>query len=65
MPLGKPAGVRCIQLTDDNACAIFGRPERPEVCRQLRPEPTMCGASAEQALRYLSRLESLTRPTAA
>ncbi|SFN29318.1 hypothetical protein SAMN05216289_11233 [Dokdonella immobilis] len=64
MPFGKPAGVRCIQLTDDNACAIFGRPERPEVCRQLRPEPAMCGTRAEQALHYLSRLESLTRPAA-
>ena len=31
MPQGKPAGVRCVQLTDDNRCAIFGQPERPKV----------------------------------
>ncbi|MBL8300799.1 MAG: YkgJ family cysteine cluster protein, partial [Rhodanobacteraceae bacterium] len=37
MPRGKPAGVRCIQLTDDNRCAIFHSPERPEVCGRLRP----------------------------
>ena len=29
MPLGKPAGVRCIQLGDDARCRIFGQPERP------------------------------------
>lgn len=62
MPQGKPAGVRCIQLTAANACAIFGRPERPPVCRQLRPEPSMCGADAAAALRYLGELESRTAP---
>ncbi|HEX2642113.1 MAG TPA: YkgJ family cysteine cluster protein, partial [Thermoanaerobaculia bacterium] len=29
MPDGKPAGVRCVQLTADNLCLIFGLPERP------------------------------------
>lgn len=61
MPTGKPAGVRCAQLTSDNACAIFGRPERPEVCVRLRPNPTMCGNSREHALGYLADLEQLTR----
>lgn len=60
MPQGKPAGVRCVQLTADNGCAIFGRPERPRVCVQLRPEPSMCGASRAQALRYLEALEAAT-----
>jgi len=32
MPNAKPAGARCVQLDADNACAIFGRPERPAVC---------------------------------
>ncbi|MBO9661755.1 YkgJ family cysteine cluster protein [Dokdonella sp.] len=63
MPNGKPAGVRCAQLTDDNACAIFGRPERPAVCRNLRPSPTMCGADRAQALATLNALEQATRPT--
>jgi Fe-S-cluster containining protein len=27
MPHGKPAGVRCVQLTNDDRCAIFGKPE--------------------------------------
>lgn len=61
MPDGKPAGVRCIQLTDDHRCAIFGDPRRPQVCVRLKPEPVMCGASREHALRWLSDLEKATR----
>ena len=26
MPNGKPAGVRCVQLTPDNRCLLFGQP---------------------------------------
>lgn len=62
MPDGKPAGVRCVQLTDDNRCAIFGRPERPRVCDALRPMEEMCGTSAAEAFAYLERLERLTAP---
>jgi uncharacterized protein len=62
MPNGKPAGVRCVQLTAANHCALFGRPERPAVCVRLRPEPEMCGESAEAALLYLTHLEAVTSP---
>ncbi|NTU84670.1 MAG: YkgJ family cysteine cluster protein [Chloroflexales bacterium] len=62
MPAGKPAGARCAQLTPDNRCAIFGRPERPAVCVSLRPSPEMCGASDGEALATLIQLELLTRP---
>jgi hypothetical protein len=62
MPHGKPAGVRCVQLTSDNRCLLFGRPERPLVCIGLRPSPEMCGDSAEEALAYLEELERLTAP---
>ncbi|MCL4296019.1 MAG: YkgJ family cysteine cluster protein [Anaerolineae bacterium] len=61
MPQGKPAGVRCVQLTEDNRCRLFGQPERPAVCVRLRPEVEMCGQSAEQALAWLSDLERATR----
>ena len=60
MPQGKPAGVRCVQLDDDNRCRIFGRPERPAVCSALKPEPAMCGADAAEALAWLARLEQAT-----
>lgn len=62
MPAGKPAGVRCIQLTDDNRCQIFGQPERPAICVRLRPTEEMCGTSASEAFIYLTDLEILTRP---
>jgi hypothetical protein len=62
MPGGKPAGVRCIHLTDDHRCAIFGMPERPEVCNRLQPSLEMCGTTALDAYRYLARLERTTRP---
>lgn len=60
MPDGKPAGVRCIQLTDDNRCAIFGRPERPAVCSNLRAEVAMCGDNRVHALAWLRQLEAMT-----
>lgn len=57
MPNGKPAGVRCVQLTADNQCALFGKPERPEVCVRLRPTQEMCRGNAEEALAWLAWLE--------
>jgi hypothetical protein len=62
MPNGKPAGVACVQLLPDLRCALFGRPERPEFCVSLRPTEGMCHATREEALAYLFKLESLTRP---
>ncbi|QRN53730.1 YkgJ family cysteine cluster protein [Dyella caseinilytica] len=61
MPHGKPAGVRCIQLTYDHRCAIFGDPRRPAVCASLQPEPVMCGPDREHAMHWLARLEAATR----
>lgn len=62
MPDGKPAGVACVQLLPDFRCALFGKPERPAVCASLRPTETMCGASRDEALRFLKNLEAATRP---
>jgi Fe-S-cluster containining protein len=62
MPYGKPAGVRCVQLTADDRCAIFGQPERPAFCASLQPSVEMCGNSREQAIAWLDRLEHLTKP---
>lgn len=64
MPLGKPAGVRCVQLDAQARCRIFGRPERPAVCGSLQPAPAMCGPDAAHALRWLARLETQTAPRA-
>ena len=60
MPNGKPAGVRCVQLTADNRCKLFGLPERPAVCVSLQPMNEMCGQTRDEALRYLAWLEHAT-----
>jgi uncharacterized protein len=62
MPHGKPAGVRCVQLSEDNRCLLFGKPERPAVCSHLRPSHEMCADSAPAALIYLTELEIQTAP---
>lgn len=62
MPQGKKAGERCIQLTDDNKCKLFGRPERPKVCISLRPSQEMCGPDNTHAFTYLQSLEEVTKP---
>ncbi len=62
MPGGKPAGVRCVQLTEDNRCRLHGRPEKPPVCAALRPSEQMCGRSFEEAAARLAALEEATRP---
>ncbi len=59
---GKPAGIPCVQLLPDFRCALFGRPERPAVCVSLRPTETMCGASREHAMAFLTSLELATAP---
>jgi Fe-S-cluster containining protein len=60
MPFGKRAGVRCIQLAEDNTCKIYGSPERPQVCSNLRPSREMCGSNFREAYAYLTYLEEVT-----
>jgi len=62
MPNGKPAGVRCVQLDEEDRCKLFGKPERPAVCSSLRPTLEMCGDSRGQAIAWLTRLEQATVP---
>lgn len=62
MPNGKPAGMPCVQLDDELRCRVFGKPERPAFCEGLQPSAEMCGATREQALVWLSRLEQATKP---
>ncbi|MBC3875329.1 YkgJ family cysteine cluster protein [Undibacterium flavidum] len=62
MPNGKPAGVACVQLTSDLRCAIFGQAERPDCCSGLQASVEMCGTSKQQAILWLSNLETATAP---
>ncbi len=61
MPAGKPAGMRCAQLTDELRCALFGLPARPSCCSGLQASAEMCGSTREEALAWLDRLEMSTR----
>lgn len=60
MPNGKPAGQRCVNLTEDNRCMIFGHPDRPEVCSAFSADLDVCGNSREDAIRLLAWLEGAT-----
>lgn len=60
MPEGKPAGVRCIQLSEDNLCKIFGQPERPSLCDAFKATEDVCGQSNVEAIKLISWLESQT-----
>lgn len=62
MENGKPAGIRCIQLTEDNKCKLFGNPSRPKVCSSLKASKELCGKSYEEATAYLTNLEKETKP---
>ena len=61
MPKGKPAGVRCVQLDDNNLCRLFGDPSRPEVCGNFKADADICGAGSQQAMANLIELEQLTQ----
>jgi len=58
MPEGKPAGVRCIHLTDDFRCRLFSDPSRPGVCIDFKAEEEFCGNSREEAMKILSLLDT-------
>ncbi|MXY53011.1 MAG: YkgJ family cysteine cluster protein [Gammaproteobacteria bacterium] len=60
MPNGKPAGVRCVQLTQDNRCRLFGLPSRPTVCRDFAPEVAVCGTDFEEAMQRITALEGVS-----
>ncbi|MBJ3816413.1 YkgJ family cysteine cluster protein [Shimwellia pseudoproteus] len=63
MPQGKPANVRCVQLSPDNRCQIFGSSLRPAVCGRLQPSLEMCFTNRHDAMTYLVELETSTAPS--
>jgi hypothetical protein len=62
MPGGKPAGIRCVQLTADNLCRLYDQPNRPAVCARLRADKETCGQTTAEALALFAELERMTRP---
>ncbi len=60
MPQGKPAGQRCLHLSEQSLCLLFGNPLRPAVCAAFKPDPDICGADQADAVRILGWLEQAT-----
>lgn len=62
MPNGKPGGVRCVNLDENNCCTIWGKPDYPAVCRNFTPTPEFCGNSNDEAMRLIAGFEKATKP---
>lgn len=60
MPQGKPAGVRCPQLSPEFSCKVHGLRERPAVCASFPVSVEHCGSDREEAMLRLAELERLT-----
>lgn len=60
MPNGKPAGVRCVQLSENNLCLLFESETRPAVCEGFQAEIEVCGITNEEALINITQLEQAT-----
>lgn len=62
MENGKPAGVRCVNLTQDGLCGIFLSPNRPIVCGSFQASIETCGETAEEAFLLITEMERMTAP---
>lgn len=60
MPNGKPAGERCLHLSVEMLCALFGLPGRPDVCGQFKADLDVCGSSQDEAIRLIGWWEQAT-----
>ncbi|WP_397448412.1 YkgJ family cysteine cluster protein [Pseudomonas sp. NA-150] len=60
MPNGKPAGERCLHLSVELLCDLFGQPERPSVCSAFAPNEDSCGSSQAEAIRLIGWWEQAT-----
>ncbi len=60
MPQGKKAGERCLNLSEDNLCQLFGLPQRPDFCGAFQAELSVCGATQADAIRLIGWLEGAT-----
>lgn len=60
MPNGKPAGERCVHLSVEWLCDLFGKPERPAVCSAFAANEEVCGTSRAEAIRLIGWWEQAT-----
>jgi len=59
MPNGKPAGVPCVNLTENLQCGIFHSPDRPAVCGGFQAEKLICGDNRTEAMNTLADLQGI------
>jgi hypothetical protein len=52
--------VRCLHLSVEMLCALFGLPGRPDVCGRFKAEPEVCGSSQDEAIRLIGWWEQAT-----
>ncbi|MDY7564364.1 YkgJ family cysteine cluster protein [Pseudomonas sp. RTC3] len=60
MPNGKAAGERCLHLSVESLCALFGRPDRPAVCSAFSADEEVCGSNQAEAIRLIGWWEQAT-----
>jgi hypothetical protein len=60
MPNGKAAGERCLHLSVEFSCDIFGMPERPAVCGSFLADVDVCGSNQADAIRLIGWWEKAT-----
>ena len=60
MPRGKAPGERCLHLSSDYLCQLFGLPQRPAVCSAFQADPMMCGDNRQEAIRLIDWYEQAT-----
>ncbi len=57
---GKPAGVRCVHLSVEQLCQLFGQPQRPAVCSDFKADIEVCGNDQADAIRLIGWWEQMT-----
>tara|TARA_B100000768_G_scaffold169515_1_gene175174 strand:+ start:31 stop:279 length:249 start_codon:yes stop_codon:yes gene_type:complete len=58
-PNGKPAGVRCKNMNNNNVCDIYNTDEYPKVCQKYEAEKEFCGDTFEESEKILKQIMKL------
>ena len=53
-------GVRCLHLSVEQLCQLFGQPERPAVCIDFKADLEVCGNDQADAIRLIGWWEQMT-----
>ncbi|MCX2982284.1 YkgJ family cysteine cluster protein [Halieaceae bacterium IMCC14734] len=62
MPMGKPAGMVCVNLlADSNLCSLWGGDDYPATCQNFKAELAVCGNDRAEAIVLIDKLELATR----